>query len=94
MVEPKKDVSDAGTLLVARHISNKLDLNFRYETLNPATMELFQPPSGKQVKRSDAEPLVEGYTNRFLRISDGTNGRMSSRWGRNGSKGSISGGLN
>jgi hypothetical protein len=40
------------------------------------------------------EPLAEGYTRRFLNVHDGSDGRMSVRWGMKGPKGTRSGGLN
>jgi hypothetical protein len=45
------------------------------------------------VRVTDPEPLTKGQTHRFITVIDGTNGRMSVRWGTQGPKGS-SGGLN
>jgi hypothetical protein len=37
---------------------------------------------------------MRDYTNRYVVIRDGSDGRMSARWGKQGPKGSSSGGLN
>jgi hypothetical protein len=41
-----------------------------------------------------SEPLGNGYTNRFVNVRDGSDGRMSARWGKFGSAGRSSSGLN
>jgi hypothetical protein len=70
-------------------------LSFQTHSINqllPITE--FQPTTPPQVIRSGLEPLGEGYDTRYLQISDGSNGRMSGRWGKKGTKGSSSSGLN
>ncbi|HEX5471403.1 MAG TPA: M56 family metallopeptidase [Lacipirellulaceae bacterium] len=70
-------------------------LSFQTDSINqqlPITE--FQPTTPSHVVRSGLEPLGEGYDTRYLQISDGSNGRMSSRWGKKGAKGSSSSGLN
>jgi beta-lactamase regulating signal transducer with metallopeptidase domain len=69
-------------------------LSFQTDSINqqlPITE--FQPTTPPHVVL-DLEPLGEGYDTRYLQISDGSNGRMSCRWGKKGTKGSSTGGLN
>jgi RNA polymerase sigma factor (sigma-70 family) len=54
----------------------------------------FRPPALAGVKEGKPEPLTEGYTSRFLNVIDGSNGRMSVRWGMQGPAGQSSSGLN
>ena len=69
--------------------------DYRYTRINePIPDEEFQPQTGPGVQLKDPLPLDEGYTRRFLNVVDGTNGRMSIRWGRKGPKGTYSSGLN
>jgi beta-lactamase regulating signal transducer with metallopeptidase domain len=56
--------------------------------------DVFRRPAGPGIRGVEAEPLGEGYTRRFLNVIDGSNGRMSVRWGSKGPKGTISSGLN
>jgi beta-lactamase regulating signal transducer with metallopeptidase domain/outer membrane lipoprotein-sorting protein len=70
-------------------------LSFQTDSINrqlPITE--FQPTTAPHVVASGFEPLGEGYDTRYLQISDGSNGRMSCRWGKKGTKGDASGGLN
>ena len=68
---------------------------FRYVRVNqPIPDEQFQPETGPGIQIQDPKPLDEDYTRRFLNVIDGTNGRMSVRWGRKGPKGWYSSGLN
>jgi RNA polymerase sigma factor (sigma-70 family) len=60
----------------------------------PIPDEEFRPQSGAGTKAVDAEPLRKGFTRRFLSVIDGSNGRMSVRWGMKGPAGSSSSGLN
>jgi hypothetical protein len=72
-------------------------MEFTYSGLNkPIPEEEFRPPSGpgEAAARNELEPMKEGYTRRFLNVSDGSNGRMSVRWGMKGPKGTLSSGLN
>lgn len=65
---------------------------FRHETVNsPLAIERFLPPS---MPPEPLEPLDSGHTNRFVNIMDGSDGRMSVRWGKEGPAGASSSGLN
>ena len=87
---------DAQTLLPVCLETNGLPhTEYRYTRINqPIPDEEFQRETGSGIQIKDAEPLDEGYTSRFLNVIDGTNGRMSVRWGEKGPKGTRSGGLN
>jgi len=68
---------------------------FRYESVNkPIDITKFRPQGVEGLPRKLVEPLGEGYTTRFVTVKDGSNGRMSVRWGKLGPKGRYSGGLN
>ena len=73
-------------------------LDFKYTRLNqPIPDEEFRPETVARAPRLKAEsgpPLADGYTRRFINVSDGSNGRMSVRWGMKGPKGISSSGLN
>jgi hypothetical protein len=56
--------------------------------------ETFQPPKRPGLKSQPLEPLHEGYERYFLNARDGSDGRMSVRWGQYGKKGRYSSGLN
>ncbi len=54
----------------------------------------FRPSMGPNVVIQPLDPLTEGYTVRTLNVRDGSDGRMSVRWGMQGPKGTMSSGLN
>ncbi|HTU22570.1 MAG TPA: sigma-70 family RNA polymerase sigma factor [Gemmataceae bacterium] len=54
----------------------------------------FRPDEEPGTKDVKAQPLDKDYTYRFVNVIDGSNGRMSVRWGEKGPKGTRSGGLN
>ncbi|MBL9138253.1 MAG: Ig-like domain-containing protein [Verrucomicrobiales bacterium] len=54
----------------------------------------FRPSAGQNVVVQPADPLAEGYTVRTLSVRDGSDGRMSVRWGMQGPPGATSSGLN
>jgi hypothetical protein len=85
---------DAETLLPARmEIGATYAIDFTYEDVNaPIPDDLFRVPAGVP-PAADAGPLPEGYTQRFLNVRDGSDGRMSVRWGMVGPKGRNSSGL-
>jgi beta-lactamase regulating signal transducer with metallopeptidase domain len=89
---------DAATLLPTRVEMTGIGIqaiDFTYTRINqPIPDEEFRPEAGGDVKVVPAEPLAEGYTRRFLNVIDGSNGRMSVRWGMQGPKGTNSCGLN
>jgi outer membrane lipoprotein-sorting protein len=68
---------------------------YRFDSINQQLpLTEFQPTIAAGTAASEPEPLGDGYDTRFLKLSDGTNGRMSCRWGKTGAKGSSSPGLN
>ncbi len=72
-------------------------MEFTYSWLNhPILDEEFRPSGGpaNPVVRKELEPLGEGYERRYLNVIDGSRGRMSVRWGKQGGLGTSSGGLN
>ncbi len=89
---------DADTLLPLQasqyDLHSRRDLIFQFEGLNePLAAKEFQPPTSEV---SDDQFLAKDATHNryFLRISDGSNGRMSGRLGVRGSGGTKSSGLN
>lgn len=70
-------------------------IDFIHSSINqPIPDKEFSPDKDPGVKDGKARPLDKDYTYRFLNIIDGSNGRMSVRWGEKGPKGTISSGLN
>ena len=73
-------------------------LDFKYTRINqPIPDEEFRPETvakSPKPKEEPEPPLAAGYTRRFINLSDGSNGRMSVRWGMKGPKGTSSSGLN
>jgi hypothetical protein len=68
---------------------------FTYHRVNePSAIKVFRPPADPGLTRRELEPLEEGYDHRFLNARDGSDGRMSVRWGEYGPKGGRSSGLN
>ncbi len=68
---------------------------FSYRHLNePIAESLFETPSGEEITRAEPEPLGSGYDRTFLNARDGSTGQMSVRWGKKGSNGTSSSGLN
>jgi hypothetical protein len=68
---------------------------FLYDAVNetlPASD--FAVPQGEGLSPEKPEALDADYTKRFVTIRDGSDGRMSARWGKQGPKGTSSGGLN
>lgn len=87
---------DAQTLLpVCLETNGMPETEYRYTRINqPIPDEEFQPETGSGIQIKDPEPFDENYTSRYLNVIDGTNGRMSVRWGMEGPKGTRSSGLN
>ena len=72
-------------------------IDFTYSRVNqPIPVEAFRPETDPAAPRSNrvSGTLPEGYTRRFLTVKDGSDGRISVRWGMTGPKGAMSGGLN
>ncbi len=68
---------------------------FRYDSINrQLPMIEFQPTMTARTIQRKPDPLGDGYDVQFLKVGDGTNGRMSCRWGKTGKKGRSSSGLN
>ncbi len=87
---------DAATLLPVRVAQGEsYSVDYTYSRINePIPDDEFRPAAGVNVRIADPDPLPEGYTRRYLNVIDGTNGRMSVRWGMMGPKGTSSSGLN
>ncbi len=68
---------------------------FLYDAVNePLPQAAFAPPVPRDLKPDPPAALDTDYTNRFLNVRDGADGRMSVRWGKQGPKGRSSSGLN
>ncbi|OQA04141.1 MAG: hypothetical protein BWY69_00093 [Planctomycetes bacterium ADurb.Bin401] len=75
--------------------TSKSQYDFVYNSLNTTfTQEMFMYDGPVQYKPQEPEPLGEGYSERNIIVHDGSDGRMSGRWGKKGSKGTSSSGLN
>jgi hypothetical protein len=86
---------DVESLLPVRIDTGFATMDFTYPLLGePIPDDLFRGRADPGIREAKAEPLAEGYTRRFLTVIDGSNGRMSVRWGSKGPKGTSSGGLN
>jgi hypothetical protein len=67
---------------------------FVYERVNqPMSDATFQVSAAAGASRRPSQ-LEAGYDHLFLKACDGSDGRMSARWGERGPKGSKDGGLN
>jgi hypothetical protein len=67
---------------------------FLYSRINePIAPEVFQSPTAADLTRK-LNKLEEGYDHFFMSACDGSDGRMSARWGQQGAKGTSSSGLN
>jgi len=72
-------------------------IDFSYSRMNqPIPVDEFRPENdlGDPTSTVKLEPLAGGYMRHFLNVRDGSDGRMSVRWGMKGQKGSSSIGLN
>jgi hypothetical protein len=77
------------------HPGGVIRRRFHYDTVNkPMPAEVFAVPGLPGVTPSPPEALDADYTNRFINLRDGSDGRMSVRWGKQGPKGTSSSGLN
>lgn len=86
---------DIESLLPLRMDTGFYSMDFSYPHLGePIPDEFFRRQSGPGIREVGAEPMAEGYTRRFLNVIDGSNGRMSVRWGSKGPAGTTSSGLN
>jgi hypothetical protein len=90
---------DSATFLPVRLESMTRDFlianTYVYTHVNePIPDERFRVESAPDLVQKAPEPLTKGYTQRYLIIHDGSNGRMSVRWGMHGPQGSSSSGLN
>lgn len=87
---------DAETLLPLQvEMDQRFAIAFTPSQINePIPDAEFLPETGPGIETKAIEPMPEGYDKRFLNVIDGTNGRMSVRWGMYGPKGRNSSGLN
>ncbi|HEY5914187.1 MAG TPA: Ig-like domain-containing protein [Verrucomicrobiae bacterium] len=86
---------DVQTLLVAGQEAGGIRTRFIYDSVNhPVPSSAFAPTRTRGVKAQGPEALDAAYTNRFVNVCDGSNGRMSVRWGKIGPGGRSSSGLN
>ncbi len=70
-------------------------LRFHYDAVNEKLPEaMFAVPKLEGVSPAPAEALDADYTKRFINLRDGSDGRMSVRWGKKGPKATASSGLN
>lgn len=61
---------------------------FSYDKIDrPLPDELFQLPQGNALSPTDIERLGDGFDRHFLKIHDGSNHRLSIRWGKFSAKG-------
>jgi len=68
---------------------------FLYDAVNaPLAASAFGMPKIEGLPASAPDALDSDYTNRYVVIRDGSDGRMSARWGKQGPKGTASSGLN
>jgi hypothetical protein len=85
---------DAQTSLPAVFENSSYRYEFSYARIDePIPLETFQAPTVAGVPREPFK-LEEGYDHFTISACDGSNGRMSARWGQQGAKGSSSSGLN
>ncbi len=72
--------------------SGRVITRFHYDSTNkPLPAEKFAMPN---VSPPQFEKLEEGFTERFVNLRDGSDGRMTVRWGKTGPKGRNSSGFN
>jgi hypothetical protein len=70
-------------------------MRFLYDAVNKSLPAGdFAVPKLGGLSPTPPETLGNGYTNRFVNLSDGSDGRMSVRWGKKGPKRTSSSGLN
>ena len=68
---------------------------FLYDAVNqPPPPQAFAVPKVAGLPSTQPEELDADYTSRFVNLRDGSDGRMSVRWGKTGPKGRSSSGLN
>ena len=67
---------------------------FLCDPLAASPAAAFAVPKLEGISPSPPEPLDADYTTRFVNVRDGSDGRMSLRWGKLGPKGTSSSGLN
>jgi outer membrane lipoprotein-sorting protein len=75
--------------------TDNYQLDFVYESINtPLADNKFKFDGPDYFKPEKPESLGQGYTERTITVHDGSDGRMSGRWGKKGPKGTSSSGLN
>ena len=79
---------DLESLLPVRIVTDDITTDFAYPHLGePIPDDLFRRPARPGIREVQAEPLGEGFTRRFVNVMDGSDGRMSVRWGSTGPAG-------
>jgi len=87
--------AESGFPVEIRHSNRPEGTRFYYDAVNqPLAAGLFAVPRPKDRVASPPEPLDAGYTRRFINFRDGSDDRISLRWGKEGPKGRSSSGLN
>jgi len=83
------------TLLVDQLEVGGSHARYLYDSVNtPLPASAFSPPRPPGVRIQGPETLDADYTQRFVDLRDGSDGRMSVRWGKTGPKARSSSGLN
>ncbi len=87
----------SGRVLENTQFSDNFEMRTRffYDSVNqPLTPENFAVPNIAGLSPAPPDPLDQDYTLRFVTLRDGSDGKMSLRWGKEGPKGRSGDGLN
>ena len=88
-------IDDETGLVVLVSSGKTHQTEYVYDSVNESIPQaVFDIPDGRDVEQKQADELGEGYNRRFLNVIDGSEGRMSVRWGKRGTRGTASSGLN
>lgn len=86
---------DSQELLLTEQDTGGYRTRFQYELVNgEVPTSVFSPIRSRDVKPQGPEELDATYAQRFVNLRDGSDGRMSARWGKFGPKARSSSGLN
>ena len=81
--------------MVKFHEGGVFRTRYFFDAINtPLKDDVFATPKIEGLPTSAPDALDADYTNRYVVIRDGSDGRMSARWGKQGPKGTSSSGLN
>jgi len=90
-IDPKNYLPAQITVFDSECVSR---LRFFYDSIDePLPAEDFALPKRNWQFPAAAEPLGAGYTNRFIDLSDGSDGNMRIQYGKKGPKGTADGGF-